>query len=133
VKIQTHLTALALFLGTAGFSHATQTIISAGLPTTTNTSGACYLRNVGTRPVTVELKAMINYSSAFIQPSFENCNDAPLAPGKTCVLLLDDLDDGVAFACSAAVSGSARNVRGSVEVRALTPTGPKVVLSERLR
>jgi hypothetical protein len=122
-----------MLLGTVGASHAAQTIISAGLPTTTNTSGACYIRNVGTRPVTIELKALINYSSAFIQPSFENCNAAPLAPGKTCVLLLNDLDDGVSFACSAAIGGSAKNVRGSVEVRALTAAGPKVVLSERLR
>jgi hypothetical protein len=50
MTIRTGLTALAFLLGSAGFSHASQTITSPALPIVTNTSAACYLRNVGTHP-----------------------------------------------------------------------------------
>lgn len=133
MKLSAALTALALLAGNAGVSHAAQTIVSLDLPTVTNTTGACYLRNVGPRPIAVEIQALLNHSPGFITPSFQNCNDTPLAPGRICALLVDDLPDDVTFACSAVVAGNPRNLRGSIEVRALTPTGPKVILSGDIR
>ena len=130
MKRFTALAVLALVSSTA--AHAAD-ITSSGLPTTTNTAGACYVRNVGKGPIGVQLRALLNFSPGFITPSFENCSTAPLAPGRTCVLLVDDLPDDVRFACSATVAGNARNVRGSIEVRAITPNGPKVVLADELR
>jgi len=124
---------LALVFGIAGVSHAAQTITSPALPTVTNTAAACYLRNVGTRPVSVQLMALTNFTPGITTPSFENCNEAPLAPGKSCVLLMNDLDDDVNFACTAAVSGSARDVRGAVEIRQITAGGLRVVLSADLQ
>lgn len=132
MKLRTALAALAWLAGTAGVSQAA-TIASLDLPTTTNTAGACYLRNVGTQPIAVELEALLNHTPGFIAPTFQNCNDVPLAAGRTCVLLVDDLPDDVAFACSAVVNGSARNLRGSIEVRAITTAGPKVTLTGDLR
>jgi hypothetical protein len=132
MKLPAALTALALLAG-AGVSHAAQTIVSLDLPTVTNTSGACYLRNVGPQPIAVEIEALLNHTSGFISPSFQNCNDVPLAPGRTCALLVADLPDDVTWACSAVVTGNPRNLRGSIETRANTMTGPKVILTGDIR
>jgi len=120
MKLSTLLTAMALLAGSAGFAQAVPTITSMGLPTKTDTYGACYVRNVGTRPVSLQVAALDNFSPGFIDPSWQNCNDVPLAPGRTCVLLINDLPDDVTFSCSATlISGSPRYVRGSVEVRSI--------------
>ena len=78
------------------------------------------------------LTAVINYTAP-VTPSFQNCNDGPLAAGRTCVLLMDSLDDDVTFACSAVLSGSAKDVRGSVEIREITQSGLSVVAADELR
>jgi hypothetical protein len=56
-----------------------------------------------------------------------------VAAGRTCVLLVNDLPDDVTFECSAVVSGNPKNVRASAEIRALPPSGAKVILAEELR
>ena len=132
MTIRTPVSAMAILFGIAGYSHAAQTIVSAGLPTGTNTAGACYVRNIGTRPVSVNLTASVNYTAP-VQPTFESCSQAPLDPGRSCVLLVDGLDNSVTFACAAAIGGSAKNVRGNVEVRLITPAGLKVVAAETMR
>ena len=132
MTIRTPVSALAILLGIAGYSHAAQTIVSAGLPTDTNTAGACYVRNIGTRPVSVNLTASVNYTAP-VQPGFENCSQEPRDPGRSCVLLVDGLDNSVTFACAAVIGGSAKNVRGNVEVRQITSAGLKVVAAETMR
>jgi len=123
------LAAIALLLGSASFTHAAQTIVSPALPTPSDTAGACYLRNVGTTPISVKVSVLANFSPGFITPDFQNCNDAPLAPGKTCRLLVNDLPDDVTFECTAQVSGNAKNIRGSAELRLVAATGEVTVIA----
>jgi hypothetical protein len=132
MKIYIALAAAAFLWASASFSHAAQTITSPGLPTGTNTAGACYIRNVGATPVSLQVTALLNFSPGFITPSFQNCNDAPLPAGRTCVLLVNDLPDDVAFSCSA-VASSAKNLRAAAELRAITSSGLIVLLAEELR
>ncbi len=115
----------------AGLAHA-GTIVSPPLWTGTNTSGACYVRNVGGHDTSVQVTALLNFTPGFITPSFQNCNDAPLPAGRTCVFLVNDLPDDVTFACSAVIGGSPKNVRATVEVRALSPF-LRVIAAEDLR
>jgi hypothetical protein len=108
------------------------------LQTTNNTAGACYIRNVGTRPITVDISPLINFTAGFRTPDFNNCSNGndglPLQPGHTCVLLMNTLDAEVTFACSAVIGGNAKNVRGSIEVRNILPGGgAQTILADELR
>jgi hypothetical protein len=127
------LGAAALLLGTTGLSHAAQ-IGSPALPTGTLTAGACYIRNVGADPIAVKVKLFENFGSE-LALSFQNCNDVPLAPGRTCVLLVNDLPDDVFFWCSAtaSVTGLRGKLRGTIELRAITGSGLRVIIAEDLR
>jgi len=97
-----------------------------------NTTGACYVRNVGKTPISLEVKFFQNFGSELVA-SFQNCNQAPLAAGRTCVALVNDLPDDVVFSCSANIAGSAKNVRGSLEQRGITVNGLEVLVAEELR
>jgi hypothetical protein len=132
MKIRTVLAAAALLVGAAGHSQAATTVVSPALPTGTNTSGACYLRNIGTRNMTVNMTALNNFSPGFIDPIFNSCSGL-LKPGWTCELLVNDLPDDVTFACSATIVGNASNIRGGIEVRKLTPSGPVTILGGEIR
>src|SRR3954470_14807976 len=123
------LAAAAALIAAAGVAHA-GTIVSPPLWTDVNTRGACYVRNIGTKPITLQVTALDNFSPGFITPSFQNCNNAPLDAGRTCVLLVDDLPDDVTFACSADVSGSTKNIRAQVEVRNVA--SPNAVIGSAL-
>lgn len=123
--------AAASLVGITGLSHA-GTIASPPLPTGTGTAGACYIRNVGTKPISLQVTALNNFSPGFINPNLNTCNPTPLAAGRTCVLLVNDLPDDVTFACSAVVNGSAKDLRGTVELRDLT-NSLKVLAAEELR
>lgn len=130
MKTYAVLTAAASLLGITGLSHAAQ-ISSPLLPTGTGTSGACYIRNVGSSPIS--LQATISQNVDFpVIVNFQNCNNAPLPAGRTCVVLVNDLPDDVFFSCSAVVDGSAKNLRGTVEVRDISPI-LKVLAAEELR
>jgi hypothetical protein len=132
MKLSSFLTAMALLAATAGLSQAAPTIVSSALPTTVDTYGACYVRNISTRPVSLQVAALLNFSPGFITPSWQNCNDVPLGPGRTCAFLINDLPDDVTFSCSATlISGSPRNVRGSVEVRSVY--GSRVIHAAEMR
>ena len=135
------LAAMALLAGTAGSARAAN-IHSPAIPTlhsTTfeggtliNTSGACYIRNVGVTPITLEVSFFQNFGSP-LAASFQNCNQAPLPPGRTCVALINDLPDDVVFSCSASVRGSAKNLRATLEHRGITSAGFKILAAEDLR
>jgi hypothetical protein len=134
MRLSSVLTALAVLSGGAGLAHASQIITSPPLQTVENTAGACYIRNVGTRPISVQLSPLINFTPGVRTADFENCSDVLLPPGKTCVLLMNTLDADVTFACSALiVGGSAKSVRGSIEVRSITPAGLQTILADELR
>jgi hypothetical protein len=126
------LLAAASLLGTAAISHAGQRIISTSIRTGVDTAGACYIRNVGKTPVPVQVEMYQNAGFPIII-SFQNCNDVPLAPGRTCVVIANDLPDDVTFQCSAVAASTAKNLRGNVELRAITPSGLRVILSDDVR
>jgi hypothetical protein len=126
------LLAAVSLLGTAAVSDAGQRIISTSLRTGVGTAGACYVRNAGKTPVPVQVEMYQNAGFPIII-SFQNCNDVPLAPGRTCVVLANDLPDDVTFQCSVDATGSAKNLRGNVELRAITPSGLRVILADELR
>lgn len=136
MKLRTTLTALACLTSGAGMAHAAQTIASAPLWTGLSHAGACYIRNVGTRPVSLTVSPLINFTPGFRTADFDNCNNndgVPLQPGHTCVLLMNALDDDVTFACSAVVNGSAKNVRGNVEIRESVTGGQRVIAADEMR
>lgn len=103
------LTAAAA-LSLTGLAHA-GTLVSPGLPTLHSTTfeggtlietgGACYVRNIGVNPISLQVTMPENFNPGFlIAPSFENCNAAPLPAGRTCVFIVDNLPDDVTCACS---------------------------------
>ena len=77
MKRSSIVAAMAFLLGVGGIAHAAQ-IVSPPLPTATGTSGACYFRNVGTSPISVQVDTLENFSSGFVSPSFQNCNQLPM-------------------------------------------------------
>ncbi|HZR84298.1 MAG TPA: hypothetical protein VFD92_24585 [Candidatus Binatia bacterium] len=134
MKIKTALAALVAMLGVASAAHAAQTITSGSIPTGVDNRVACYFRNVGATPISFQAQGMINFTRNFTFPNFDNCNGAPLAPGRTCVLIWNDIDDDTSFACTADVFGNAKNLRAAAELRAPVSTGGlKVVASSELR
>src|SRR5262245_5936539 len=101
------LTAAVSLVGMTSLTQAAQ-LVSPPLATGVNAAGACYFRNVSTTSIALQVKALSNFTPDFITPDFQNCNDAPLAAGHTCVLLVNDLPDDTTFACAATVTGSAK-------------------------
>jgi hypothetical protein len=120
------LTVSAVLLGFTGHVHAAR-LLSSPLPTNTNSSGGCYIRNTGTTPVDVEVSLFANNG---VVVTFDGCNTAPLAGGRTCVVLASLPDDSYA-ACSVS-AGSVLKLRGTLEVREEHPF-PKTLVSEELR
>jgi hypothetical protein len=120
MKLHATMLAAATLVGMASAAQAGQTIASPTFRTGVDNGGACYVRNVGRVPVSVQVKISQNFGADLL-PSFQSCNQAPLAPGRTCVALVADLPDDVTFACSATASGSAKYLRGTLELRDLSP------------
>lgn len=133
MKTKTVLATLIALLASAGAAHAATTLTSAAIPTGVNNNTACYFRNVGTTPISLQAQGLINFLGGFTTPNFENCNEAPLAAGRSCILLWNDIDDDTTFACSVTVKGNAKNLRAAAELRAPVPGGMKVVASSELR
>ena len=118
--MKTHVTGLAaaLLFSMSGLAEAAQTISSAAIPVTTLPDNfACYVRNVGRTPVSVTVQ-IVNSSGTMVHPDFDNCTAVPLAGGRNCVVLASGLTSDL-FACSATASGSAKNLRGTLELRRL--------------
>ena len=93
---------------------------------------ACYIRNIGTKPVSLHAEFIYFVSGRpDFPPSFEDCNQGPLAPGRTCVLLINT---PAVVECAVTVSGGgSKSLRGPVEIRRATPSGPVVVESGEMR
>lgn len=132
MKTYAALLALTALVGTAAVSHAAQKIVSTSMRTGTNTAGACYIRNAGKSQV-VLTEAEMSQNGFPMIINVNNCNGATLAPGQTCVIIANDLPDDVPFQCSATSAGSAKYLRGIVELRAITGSGLRVILADELR
>lgn len=130
MKTYAALTVAAFLLGNTGLSHAA-TIASPAFPTGTDTAGACYVRNVGTTPISVGVTMFENFGTP-LATNTDNCNNTPLAAGRTCVLLVDNLPDDVTVACSAVAGVGVKNLRGTLELRD-TLNALKVLIAEDLR
>jgi hypothetical protein len=77
-------------------------------------------------PVSVSL-----FSNNGLIVSFDNCNGAPLAAGRTCVILVNDLPDDSSAACSVTADNVSK-IRGTLEIRQLSPF-LKTIASQDLR
>jgi hypothetical protein len=119
------LALIGALLGPIGPAHAANVIASTLLQSDAFTQLACYVRNVGAAPIGVNVQLYAQDGSS-IAPTFENCNAVVLDGGRTCVVLANPSGDG---ACTATASGSAKNLRGTLEVR----YGGKVVTTQDLR
>jgi hypothetical protein len=130
------LVALAAFLGFATTAHAVTTLTSGGLPTGEGNSVACYFRNVGPTPISMHAQGMINFTRNFTFPNLDTCSNdgVPLAPGRTCILLWNDIDDDTVFGCTTDVTaGNPKNLRAAAELRAPFGNGLRVTASSELR
>ncbi len=97
------------------------TIASPAIPTGPyNNAGACYIRNAGSDPVLLTV-AMTRGDGTAIPANFDGCSGNALAAGVTCVVLVYDLPDNVSFACSATADGKTKELRGTVELREISP------------
>jgi hypothetical protein len=106
----------ALSLALAGAAHA-GSISSAPVVNFyfgAGTQDACYVRNVGKRPL--EVNVVITDAEGLAHTSStDTCNGAPLAPDSACVVILEH--PGGFMACTATTPGSARSLRGTLETR----------------
>jgi hypothetical protein len=104
---------VAIVIGTTGTAHAqVQKIVSPPFPTDVGTDGACYVRNTGTTAISVDVTI---HSNNGVVVFFSNCDDGPLAGGRTCVVLAG-LPDSSYAACNATAE-SVGKLRGTFEVR----------------
>ena len=112
----------------AGTAYAFAQLTSPPLPTSVNTSGACYVRNSGNKTIPVSVSL---FSNNGLIVNFDNCNTGPLGPGKTCVILVNDLPDDSFASCSATAEAVGK-LRGTLEIRENTPV-LRVLVSEDLK
>jgi hypothetical protein len=122
------LTCAAVLFGFSGIASAQQRIASPALPGAIGNAAACYVRNTGTSATAV---AVSTTSTLPIVANVDTCNGGPLAAGKTCVLLFNNLPDFTFLACSATALNTSR-LRGTLEIREKAPT-LRVLVSEELR
>jgi hypothetical protein len=127
------LAGLAALLATASLAQAADTLVSPGLPTVSDTSGVCYFRNVGTTPIALTASIIQNFVPDSIDPTIQTCNDAPLAPGRTCVVFAETLPADVTFECSAVVPKNSKNLRATAELRRLIGHSFAVIASQELQ
>jgi hypothetical protein len=127
MKAFTAIAAALALLATAGVAYAAQ-LVSAPVATGVNSAGACYVRNIGNKPVPVSVSI---FSPFAVTVSFDNCNGTPLAAGRTCVVLVNQLP-GNTFVSCAAIAASVGKLRGTMEVRETTPVF-RVLVAEDLR
>ena len=105
---------VALLVLIAGRADAAQTI-SSPLLVWSGQLG-CYVRNVGVTPVSVTVQ-LLGADGTAIAPTFEDCSAGPLAGGFTCAVLAAGPPSTFLAACSATAAGSAKSLRGTLEVR----------------
>jgi hypothetical protein len=124
------MTAFTVLLGLASLAPAAQ-LLSPPLPTDRETAGACRILNTGTSPVTVQVALVSN--NAHTGHDIDLCNQAPLAGGHTCLVLVDDLPDDSYFACKVTASNVSK-LRGTLELaEGFGGFGVRVLAAEELR
>jgi hypothetical protein len=132
MKTHAILTAVIL-VGMAALSHAATIASPPLLSGQVADAAACYVRNVGPKPVTLQVK-IVNAADDLQPASLNTCNPSPLAPGVTCVVLAPSLSTtNTAFSCIAVASGSKRNLRGTMELRDSSASGLTVLIAADLR
>jgi hypothetical protein len=114
MKTRVPLAVAILLVAVASAAHAEQTLASPLLLWSGQL--ACYVRNVGTKPVAVSVE-LVGADGNAIAPAFEDCNAAPLAAGATCVVLASYPPTIYAAACSATTPHGAKSLRGTLESR----------------
>jgi hypothetical protein len=136
MKARFTLAATALLVS-AGVAGAARTIVSSAIQTShfDENAAACYVRNVGRSPISVHVEFLQNFSPGFITPDVDGCNgESPLAPGRTCAMLLNALPQDVTLECAAtALTGNVKNLRGRAELRFVQRPGASVVGASDLR
>lgn len=124
------LCAVSLF-NLIGPAHAAQ-LLSPPLWTDVGNAGNCYVRNIGTTPVNVQVTLFSNNGMG--PPNVDTCNTGPLAAGKTCAVFSLTLPDDSWAACSVKTSNiNVSKLRGNVEIRHNPAHGYEVILREELR
>jgi hypothetical protein len=100
--------------GVAAAQQQVQKMVSPPFPTHGGTDGACYIRNTGTKPITVTVATHSpgNFGAVVV---FDNCNDGPLPAGQTCVQLTVVPDDS--YAACIATAPNVGKLRGTFELR----------------
>lgn len=117
-------------LSLASTAHAA-VLVSSPLWTDTGNAAACYVRNVSTTSVPVQVKLFSNNGFNVV---IDTCNAQALAPGKTCVLFASQLPDDSDVSCSAKASdANVSKLRGNIDIRHFFAGGGKVVVGADLR
>jgi hypothetical protein len=136
MKARFALAATAL-LASATVAGAARTIVSSAIQTShfDENAAACYVRNIGRTPMSVHVEFLENFSPGFVAPDVDGCNgESPLAPGHTCVLLVNALPQDVTIECAAtALTGNVKSLRGRAELRFVQRSGVSVVGASDLR
>ena len=131
------LAAIAALLGSATVAPAAQTIVSSAIQTShfPENTAACYVRNVGRSPISVQVQFLENFTPGFVTADVDTCNgESPLEPGKSCFLRLNGLPADVTVECAAtALTGSVKNLRGRAELRFAQRNGETVTGAYDLR
>ena len=123
------LCAVSLF-NLVGPAHAAQ-LLSPPLWTDVGNAGNCYVRNIGTTPVNVQVTLFSNNGMSI---NVDTCNAGPLAAGKTCAVFSLNLPDDSWAACSVKASNTnVSKLRGNVDIRHNPAHGYEVILDEDLR
>lgn len=120
MKISAILTTIACFFGVTSLSHAAQTIAS---PTIfgahTQEFAQCIIGNLGAESVSVDVH--IFDESGNVVPASSSCG-APVEAKFVCSVFAP-ISFGVAYACSATSSGSAKKLRGTLVLYDRVPDG----------
>ena len=110
------VTAFAVFLGLASLAQAAE-LLSPPLPANSRTNvgiaGTCRILNTGTSPVAVQVSLFSN--NDFPGYDIDICNQAPLAGGHTCLVIVDPLPADSYVACKVTASNVSK-LRGTLEL-----------------
>jgi len=131
MKTYVAVTVFAVIAGLTSLAQAAQ-LISPGLPirvreTNVSTLGACRIRNVGTKPIAVQVSVFSNNGVVLAQ---DRCNGQPLPAGQSCSVAAFLPDDS--FVACKLTASSVANLRGVLELSEVT-SDHDVFLAEMLR
>jgi hypothetical protein len=119
-------------LSLVGPAHAGQ-VFSPPLWTDVGNAATCYVRNISTKPVKVQVNL---FSNNEIVPGDINdtCNIVPLAGGTTCMIAASAIPDDSWAACSMKASNiNIDKLRGNIDIRHPPTGGNRVVVGADLQ